>query len=89
MRNDAARVGRCRHPIANVLLHFRKPNPELVLEKLADKPQATVAQMVDIVNFADIVVQVDIITDRRENIGQSYMIGGFALIVADEPESFL
>ena len=59
------------------------------MEKLADKPQATVAQMVDIVNFADIVVQVDIITDRRENIGQSYMIGGFALIVADEPESFL
>ena len=56
------------HPLANHSLQSGKADAILVLQKLSDRTDAAVTQMVDIVFVADAILKMDIIVDRSDDI---------------------
>ncbi len=63
------------HALAYDALEAGQTDADLVLQKLADAPDAAVAEMVDIVGPADAVGQTDQVADGRDHIGGQYVTG--------------
>ena len=63
-----------RHALANHALETRETDAHLVLQQFADRTDAAVAQVVDIVRRAQTHLQVQHIADRRENIVNDDML---------------
>ena len=57
-----------RHALPHDTLHPGETDAVLILQQLADRPDASVAQVVDIVTVPESVLEVHIIIDRSQNI---------------------
>ena len=57
-----------RHALADRALHAQEPDPVLILHELADRADAPVAQMVDVVDLAAPVLEVDQHLDDGEDV---------------------
>ena len=71
---DVVRLGD-GHALAHGALQARQADADLVLQQLAHGAQAAVAQMVDIVNTADAVVQADAVAHGRHNVVHNDVLG--------------
>ena len=72
------------HTVADDLLHTGEADPVLVLQQLAHRTDPAVAQMVDVIGGADVVVEVDQIVDGGEDIVNGDMLGDqFSSTVTD------
>ena len=67
MRHHVVDLDRA-HTLADRTFHTQQTNTELVFHQLADRTQTTVAKMVNIVNLATTVFQVDQNTDDFQNV---------------------
>ena len=56
------------HPLLDTALHADQPESELVLQQFADRPDTTVAQMIDVVDFAFAQLQVHEIADHFDHV---------------------
>ena len=63
------------HALADHALHAREADAELILQQLAHAAYAAVAQMVDVVRFADAVGQAVEVVDRGEDVIGNDMLG--------------
>jgi len=63
------------HAFPDDPLHPGEPDAELVLQQLAHRPDPAVAQMVDVVDVADVVAEAVEIVDGREDIIHNDMVG--------------
>ncbi len=63
------------HSLTNSTLHSREAYPELVLEQLAHTADTSVSEVVNIVDIAHTLVEVDEVADCRENIFQRDVLG--------------
>ena len=64
------------HALTHGTLETGEADADLILQKLADGPDAAVAEVVDIVGLADAVGQADEIADGGDHIGGQYVAGG-------------
>ena len=67
LRRDALLV-LCRHTLAHDSLQSGQTDPVLVLEQLAHRTDAAVAQMVDVIVISDAVFQMDIIVNGCNDV---------------------
>ncbi len=56
------------HPLLDRALHAHQSDPELVLHQFADRAHAAVAQMVDVINLAVAVLELEQITDYLQDV---------------------
>ncbi len=63
------------HALADTALHAAEADAELVLEQLAHAADAAVAEVVDIVRFADAVSKAVEVIDGGENIVVNNVLG--------------
>ena len=63
------------HSLLDDLVHSGHTDPHLILKKLANASETTVAKMVDIVGLTDSVSEVEEIVYRSEYIFLSNMLG--------------
>ena len=79
-----------RHPLPHHPLHPHHPDPELVLQLLADRADAAVAEMVDVVGHRAPVVDRHLGVDDRQQVAQperavARLIGAAALRIQLQP----
>ena len=74
------------HAFADDAFHTGQADAELVLQEFADAAQAAVAQMVDVVNGAEAVHEVEEIADVGDDVfaGNGAMVIGKVAVVADD-----
>ncbi len=63
------------HALFDHALQARKADADLVLQKLAHRAQAAVAEMVDVVHIADAVEQAELVADGRDDIVYQHVLG--------------
>ena len=56
------------HPLLDRALHAHQSDAELVLDQLADRAHAAIAQMVDIVDLAVAALELDQVADHFEDV---------------------
>ena len=56
------------HPLADRALHAQQADAELVLHQLADRAHATIAEMIDVVDLAAAVLDLDQHPDDRDDV---------------------
>ena len=66
----------CRHTLLDGTFHSGQTDTDLVLQQFADCTQSSVAQMVDVIGVADAVVQVQQVTDGRDDVRHQDMLRG-------------
>ena len=68
VERDLLGIGVDRHALLHQARHARQADRELVGDQLADRPDAAVAEVVDVVGVAAALVQLDEVADDRDEV---------------------
>ncbi|MPM20381.1 hypothetical protein SDC9_66810 [bioreactor metagenome] len=63
------------HTLFDYALHAGKPNAELVLQKLTDRADTAVAEVVNVVHRADVVGEANKVVERGQNVFHGNVLG--------------